>query len=360
MGVKLKDLIVKEKIDFSKLSGKIIVIDAPNIISGLLNFVRKNASNSKEGLIIDHTMRPISHLYGILYRINFYYQKRIFPIFCFDGRDSELKRIITKDVLNDFRQTYKWYKEAISRGDKESAKQIVMSREFFWQNIILESKQLLGALGVPYLESPASAESQCAQLVKEKIANYSNSQDYDSLLFGCPIIIQDLSKSLRRKVQGKWTYQKIAPHKIDLSQNLKMLGIDQFQLVDLGLLIGSDYFPGIQKIGPKIAYNLIKKYKNIENIIQKQKEKYDFSKITPEIIYKVRKIFLLPEVLEKTRMIFWNTPDRTRIVSLLCEDHHLNKERVFNNLEKTINNYHKCLDYFKVGRHTPKIITFEL
>lgn len=84
-----------------------------------------------------------------------------------------------------------------------------------------ESKQLLGAIGVPYIESPASAESQCAYLVKKRFVNYSNSQDLDSLLFGCPHVIQNLSKSLRRKIQGKWQYQKIHPVKIDLQKNLK-------------------------------------------------------------------------------------------------------------------------------------------
>lgn len=75
-----------------------------------------------------------------------------------------------------------------------------------WQNIIQESKQRLGALGVPYIDSPASAESQCAYLVKKGIVNFPNSQDFNSLLFGCPRVIQNLYKSSRRKIQGKWQY----------------------------------------------------------------------------------------------------------------------------------------------------------
>ena len=184
MGVKLQDLVFRRPIEFQELVGKIIAIDAPNIIMSLFNFTRKNSDGSYAGLILDRTQRPISHLYGLLYRINFFYTKKIFPIFCFDGRDSDLKKITTKDQLNDFRFTQMWYKEAIKSGDRVAAKQIALSKEYLWQNIIEESKELLGALGIPYIESPASAESQCAYLVKEGITHYSNSQDFDSLLFG--------------------------------------------------------------------------------------------------------------------------------------------------------------------------------
>ena len=42
MGVKLQDIITKKKIEISKLAGKVIAIDAPNIIMGLFNFARNN------------------------------------------------------------------------------------------------------------------------------------------------------------------------------------------------------------------------------------------------------------------------------------------------------------------------------
>ncbi len=346
MGVKLKELINRETIDFSQLAGNIIAVDAPNIIMGLLNFSRKNRADDESPLIVDRTQQAISHLYGLLYRINFFYNKNIFPIFCFDGRDSELKRIITKDMLNDFQYTKQRYQEAILKRDKTLAKQIAMSKEYFWPNIMLESKNLLGLLGVPYIESPASAESQCAELVKRGLADYSNSQDYDSLLFGCPKLIQNLSKSLRRKQHGRWIYTKIVPNLINLNSILKNLEINQFQLVDLAILIGTDYFPGIKGIGPKKALDLIKKHGNVEFIVLHQKKKYNFTQLTPEIIKKVRKIFLFPEILEKFEDIFWNKPNISRILEFLCKGHHLNIERVEKHLNNLNSNYLRCRNYF--------------
>lgn len=356
MGVKLQDLVNKVSIDFSKLAGKIIAIDAPNIVMSLFNFARKNPDGTPAGLILDRTQRPISHLYGLLYRTNFFYSKKIFPIYCFDGLDSDLKKLKTKDRLNDFLFTEKLYNYLIQSGNRENARQIAMSREYMWPNIIKESKQLLGALGVPCINSPASAESQCAQLVKDKVAYCSNSQDFDSLLFGCPRTVRNLSKSLKRKVHGRWTYQKITPVQIDLKKSLKSLGINQFQLVDAAILIGTDYFPGIKKVGPKHAHKFALKYKSLETVIQEEKNNYDFSSLTSDIISKVRKIFLLPEVIKNYQNIRWDYPNELKTLSLLCEEHHLNSERVKTNFDKFSTHFDACRKYFEKNKNSHRTV----
>ncbi len=354
MGVKLQNIVVRKQIDFRDLQGKIISIDAPNIIMGLFNFTRKNPDSTYAGLILDRTQRPISHLYGLMYRVNFLYSKKIFPIFCFDGKVSELKRVITKDQLKDFLFIQQWYKEAQQNHNYELARQIALGKEYMWQNIIRESKQLLGALGIPCIEAPSSAESQCAFLVKQGIANFSNSQDFDSLLFGCPHVIQNLSKSLRRKVQGRWQYQKIQPIRIDLKRNLNNLQISIFQLVDIGILIGTDFFPGIKGIGAKKALQLIRKYKTLEQLKLKEYRTYNFKDLTSEIIKKIRSLFLLPDINKDTGNIMWNSPHNSRVMSLLCEEHRLNKDRVKSNLTKFENNYYSCRKHFMFEREQSK------
>ncbi len=37
MGVKLQDLVVRDPLEFSKLTGKIVAVDAPNVIMSLFN-----------------------------------------------------------------------------------------------------------------------------------------------------------------------------------------------------------------------------------------------------------------------------------------------------------------------------------
>jgi len=169
-------------------------------------------------------------------------------------------------------------------------------------------------------------------------------------------MVQNVSKSLRRKVQGKWTYTKITPQSINLAKNLKQLGINFFQLVDMGLLIGTDYFSGIKGIGPKKALVYMQQHKQVEKVMYHLKHQYEFSSLTPEIISKVRNIFLFPEINTSSQDFYWNTPLKPHVIKLLCQDHHLNKERVENNLEKLVFHYHKCRRFFLKGIKTPKRI----
>ncbi|KKM94552.1 hypothetical protein LCGC14_1197220, partial [marine sediment metagenome] len=76
MGVKLQEIILRKKIELQDLSGNIIAIDAPNIIMSLFRFIRKTPDGSYGELILDRTQRPISHLYNLLYRVNFFYSKK--------------------------------------------------------------------------------------------------------------------------------------------------------------------------------------------------------------------------------------------------------------------------------------------
>lgn len=356
MGVKLKTIIQRQKIDFSELKGRIMAIDAPNIIMSFLNFAHKNTTIYETDLFLDRTQRVISHLYGILYRVKFLYSKNILPIFCFDGKVSHLKRNITKNQLNDFRFAQKRYNQAMEKNDKKLARKIALSKEYMWLNVIKESKQLLNALGIPVIDSPVSAEAQSAHLVKENIAHFSNSQDFDSLLFGCPRLIQNLSKSLRRKEHGRWTYLRIEPQYINLRESLKVLDIDHFQLVDLALLLKTDYFEGIKGIGPKTALKYIKKYNNLESIIVGEKDNYDFSALNHTLIIEIRKLFLLPDVLNSNDNLYWNPPNITRILHLLCKDHHLNKERVEKNTNILNDNFYQCLKLFEYEKDRPKIV----
>ena len=361
MGVKFKEIIIRSELDLKRLRGSIVAIDGPNLLMNLLNFATPNKDSNanfynRSNLIIDRTQRVISHLYGLLYRINFLYSKDILPLICFDGKVSPLKRVETKDYLNDIRYARKQYEEAIKNNDKKKAKIIALSKEYLWPNVILEAKRTLSAFGVPFIDSPTSAESQCAYLVRERFADYSNSQDYDSLLFGCPKVIQNLSKSMRRKVHGKWRYIKIFPSVINLENNLNTLEISLFQLIDIAILIGTDYNNGIKGIGPKTALKFLKKYENLEKVIKKEKNDFSFSHLTPDMIQEIRKIFLFPEVIEKFDHLVWNFPNQNRINYLFCKDHHLNPERVSKFAEKLEQNFEDCISYFQTMKDQPKMI----
>ena len=82
---------------------------------------------------------------------------------------------------------------------------------------------------------------------------------------------------------------------IEYEEILKKNNLTQEQLIDLGILIGTDFnINGFNGIGPKTALKLIQKYKKLENIDKIKDELLD----TP--YNEIRKIFLEPNV----------TPDR--------------------------------------------------
>ncbi len=347
MGIKIKEFVNKEEIELSELAGKVIAVDAPNIIFSLFSFNYGKSGHFMDNIFVDSTSRAITHLSQLLYRVKFYYTKKILPIFCFDGRESYLKGRVNKNIIKNYSLSKERYERAFSIGKREIAKNIALSRNFFWLNTMEESKKLLGLLGVPVIISPSSAEAQCSKLVKSGLAHFSHSQDYDSLLYGCPFILQDFSKTSKIKVGERWKTIKKSPNLIRFNDFIRRLNINRFQLIDIALLIGVDYFKGIKGIGPKTALSLIKKYGSLEKLMYYEKDKYNFSELKDWIIKKIRSIFLFPEVLENINNLTWNHPDKDNIIDFLCNNHTLKRRKVENNLNKLIWNFKSCKRYHK-------------
>src|SRR5882762_9187221 len=104
-----------------------------------------------------------------------------------------------------------------------------------------EIKEVLDALGIPWIEAPSEGEAQAAAMVKEGKANRVGSQDFDSVLFGAPSLVRNLAVSGRRKLPGREAYVSVVPEIIDLEENLKGLGVTREQLVDIAILVGTDF-----------------------------------------------------------------------------------------------------------------------
>jgi flap endonuclease-1 len=173
-------------------------------------------------------------------------------------------------------------------------------------------------------------------MVKKGDAYAVASQDFDCLLVGSPILVRNLTSSGRRKLPGKEAYAKVFPKQIRLKSNLKTLGITQKQLVDMAILIGTDFNEGIKGIGPKKSLQMIKKAGNVENALSTFGSE---NAPTFEEIKEIRKIFLKPEVTDDYD-INWSVPDNDKVLKILCDDHHFSRDRVEPVLEKYSNVEH--------------------
>lgn len=88
MGVKLKDIIRPEQIDFKDLKGRAISIDAFNTLYQFLSTIRQRDGSP----LSDSNGNITSHLSGILYRNSSMIEKDLKPIYVFDGTPPILNR----------------------------------------------------------------------------------------------------------------------------------------------------------------------------------------------------------------------------------------------------------------------------
>jgi flap endonuclease-1 len=326
MGVNIGDLFKEEKVSFSDLSDNVVAIDAYNVLHQFLASIRQ-----RDGTPLKNSRGEItSHLSGLFHRTANLVEARIKPVYAFDGKPHPLKAKTIEDRHKRKVIAEKAWKEALDAGDLEKAKSKAQQTSRLTDEMIQQSKQLLTALGIPYVQSPSEGEAQASYMVKKGDAYAVGSQDYDCLLIGSPRLVRNLTSADKRKLPGKEAYAKIYPKLIRLEPNLKLMGITQKQLVDMAILIGTDFNDGVKGIGPKKSLDLIKKTGNITKALESIKTT---DKPSSDIIQRIQKIFLEPDVTDDYSLK-WSVPDKEAVLRILCDEHQFTRERVEPILEK--------------------------
>ncbi len=116
---------------------------------------------------------------------------------------------------------------------------------------------------------------------------------------------------------------------MELDKALNELGITYEQLVDIGILVGTDFNPqGVKGIGPKTALRLIKQYRSLEELLPTLKEA-EF----PVGVQQIREIFLHPKVTDNYELA-WKEPDIEGLIEFMCGERDFSKDRVRRAYEK--------------------------
>ncbi len=157
-----------------------------------------------------------------------------------------------------------------------------------------EARELLRLMGVPTVQAPSEGEAQAAHMAARSPDIWAASKDYDSLLFGAPRLVRFLSISGKEFLPSQGTFRPIVPETIMLDQLLSGWGITREALVDLAILVGTDFNAGIKGIGPKKALALVQRYGRIEDMPDDIRERIG----DPDAIDDVRRIFLSPNVTD--------------------------------------------------------------
>lgn len=325
MGVNLRDLVPKTPARLKDLSGKSIAIDGYNALYQFLAIIRQPDGTPLK----DSSGRVTSHLSGLLYRTCNLVEMGIKPIYVFDGAPPALKEVEIKRRMKVKKEALVKYEQALKAGKVEEARMYAQATSRLKDYMAEDSKRLLDLMGIPWVQAPSEGEAQAAHLVKRGDADYCASQDYDSLLFGAPRLLRNVTISGRRKLPGKKVYVEVVPEIVELEQVLRECEITYEQIVDIGMLIGTDFNPeGIKGLGPKTALKLIREHGSLENALP-HIENAEFP-VEPQ---RIREIFLHPKVKDNYK-IEWREPDVEGVINFICRERDFSEDRVRKALEK--------------------------
>ena len=208
----------------------------------------------------------------------------------FKSEDTNVvKPLIDIDVITD-------------KINKRKASMYEVSNEDF-----LLTKKLFDIMKIPYYDAPSEAETCCADLCKRGIVDAVLSADSDVLAYETPIFLTNFNMF------------NSTCCRLNLSHILTLLEINYNTFLDFCIMCGNDYNKNMPQIGPKTAFEYIKKYKSIEELENNKdnlKKKLDISILNYK---RTRELFTKYPMIDISYVPYCAQPDFETLVKLLSE-----------------------------------------
>ncbi len=313
LGVNLTPIILKETLSLDDLRGKSLAVDANNYLYQFLVLIR-----TRDGTPLkDKNGNITSHLAGLLFRSTRLIQDyEIKLVFVFDGKPPKQKEqeIIKRREHREKALTE--YKQALEKGDFTTAwsKAVMTSR--LTKPLLEDAKRLLSLLGIPFMQTLSEAEAQTAFMAKRGDVWAASSKDYDSLLFGAPRLLRYLTIYGCEFYPSKGMSKPLKPELMEPEKILAHHDITHQQLIDIAILIGTDFNKGVKGIGLKTALKLVREYESIENL------PVEIKSCLSEDFGETRKIFVSPPIANNYSLDYKEMQEEALI-------HFLRQERDF-------------------------------
>jgi flap endonuclease-1 len=319
LGVNLTPIMIRKILRLENLRGKSFAVDANNTLYQFLALIRMPDGTPLQ----DSNGNITSHLAGLMFRsTRLICDYNIRLVFVFDGEPPRLKQREIEKRRELREKAAREWEAALKAGDYITAfsKAVMTSR--LTRPMIEDAKRLLRLLGIPFVQAPGEAEAQTAYMAFKGDVWAASSKDYDSLLFGAPRLVRFLTISGREFLPSKGIARPLKPELIDLSGFLSHHGITREQLIDMAILMGTDFNEGIKGIGPKTAVNLLKRYGKIENMPDEVR-----SRIEGQNYEQVRRIFLQPPVASDYALNYKGL-NEDGLIDFLCNQRDFSRQRV--------------------------------
>ncbi|GME76776.1 unnamed protein product [[Candida] boidinii] len=114
--------------------------------------------------------------------------------------------------------------------------------------MVQEVQDLLERFGIPFITAPMEAEAQCAELYRLGLVDGIITDDSDCFLFGGAKVYKNMFNE--KNYVECYTYEDIE----------RDLGLSREKMIELALLLGSDYTDGIKGIGVVNAMELLAEF----------------------------------------------------------------------------------------------------
>jgi len=318
MGVNLTPIIIKESLRLTDLRDRRLAVDGNGELYQFLALIRLRDGTP----LRDSKGRVTSHLSGLFYRTTrLISDYGLQLVYVFDGKAPALKvaEIARRRAVKERYDAE--HAQALASGDfaKAYSKATMTSR--LTREMTQEAHELLRLMGLPVMQAPSEGEAQASHMAAQGAVWAAASKDYDCLLFGAPRLLRFLTISGREFLPGSGTFRAITPELIDLHGLLAHYNITRKELVDLAMLVGTDFHEGVKGIGPKKALKLVAEFGSIDAM---PSEIRDAVGPTAEAI---RRVFLQPDVTDSYAIEFTD-PDVDGIMHFLCDEREFSRERV--------------------------------
>ncbi len=318
MGVNLTPIVVRHATSLASLAGRSFAVDGNLELYQFLSVMRMRDGRP----LMDSQGRVTSHLNGLMFRTaRLITDFDIRPVFVFDGPPPELKRAEIAKRREVREKAQRDYEAALAAGDLGTAWSKAVTSTRVTRAMVEEAKTLLGYLGIPWIQAPSEGEAQAAFLARRGDVWAASSKDYDSLLFGAPRLVRFLAVASSEFLPSRGRSRAVPPEVIDLEETLRTLGLTREQLIDVGLLVGTDFFEGVPGIGPKTAVKRIREWGSLDRAPAEVRDRL------PPNLAEIRGFFLEPPVAEFPELA--RRPVRAEaVLRFLCDERGFGVPRV--------------------------------
>ena len=318
MGVLLTPVVIRHPTTLDALRGQAVAVDGNLELYQFLSVMRTQDGQPLQ----DSNGRITSHLNGLAFRTTrLMADYGIRLVFVFDGPPPELKREEIRRRTAAREKSEREYEAAVAAGDRATAwsKAVMTSR--LTRTMVEEAKTLLTLLGIPWIQAASEGEAQAAFLARREDVWAASSKDYDSLLFGAPRLIRFLAVRSTEFMPRRGLSRMVPPELIDLEENLRSLRITREQLIDVAILVGTDFNEGVKGIGPKTAVRRISEWESLDRAPPEIRAEL------PRNLDAIREFFLNPPV-SPDRATQPRPPDPEGILRFLCDERDFSRPRV--------------------------------